>query len=166
MSGEGLWDFSLRVYGAPGVADWCLLLQDRHGADVNLLLWCAWVGSLGILLQARDLAVAQAAATPWRDAVVRPLRSVRLALKGDLGAVTADMAVALRTRVKAVELESERVQQAMLAALLDQGRIAQGAPSAPARQAVAANLTLYLQRLECPPDIAATALEEAALRPA
>ena len=49
---EGLWDFSLRVYRAPGVSDWCLALQDGHGADVNILLWAAWLGAAGLLLTA------------------------------------------------------------------------------------------------------------------
>ena len=39
------WDFSLAVYGRPGVAPACLALQQRHGADVNLLLFCAWFGA-------------------------------------------------------------------------------------------------------------------------
>lgn len=38
------WRFSLAVYAAPGVADECLALQERCGIDVNILLFCAWVG--------------------------------------------------------------------------------------------------------------------------
>jgi uncharacterized protein (TIGR02444 family) len=163
-AGEGFWDFSLRVYGAPGVADWCLRLQDQHGADVNLLLWCAWVGSLGILLGTQDLVAAEAATSAWREAVVGPLRSARQALRGgDLGAVSAEMAVALRTRVKAVELEAERLQQTVLGRLLEERSIARANPSTPAKQAVAANLAVYLEHLEVPPGEISAALERAAL---
>jgi uncharacterized protein (TIGR02444 family) len=38
---NAFWDFSLKVYAAAGVADECILLQDRFGIDVNLLLFCA-----------------------------------------------------------------------------------------------------------------------------
>lgn len=135
---EGLWAFSLRVYAAPGVADWCLAQQDTHGADVNVLLWAAWRGAAGQRLTAADVAAAEAAVRPWRDAVVRPLRGVRRALRSDLGAVTAEAAVALRTRVKALELEAERQQQAVLETLPAAG------PTAARDVAVAANLVLCL----------------------
>ena len=42
---EGLWDFSVRTYRKDGVADACLSLQNDHGADVNMLLYCCWVGA-------------------------------------------------------------------------------------------------------------------------
>lgn len=161
--GEGFWDFSLRVYGAPGVADWCLLLQDRYGADVNLLLWCAWAGSRGMLLGTQDIIAAEAATSAWREQVVRPLRAARLALKGDMGAISAEMAVALRTRVKAVELEAERLQQTALGVLLDARGIGPAGPSGPPRQAVAANLEAYLEHLEVPPGNISAALERAAV---
>ena len=41
------WRFSLRTYRAPGVQEACLALQDRCGADVNLLLFCGWTGRDG-----------------------------------------------------------------------------------------------------------------------
>lgn len=163
-AGEGLWNFSLRVYRAPAVGDWCLLLQEQHGADVNLLLWCAWVGSLGILLGAQDIAAAEAATFPWREAVVRPLRSVRKVLKGDLGIISAEMGVALRTRIKAVELEAERLQQTALADMLENAGIAREAPSAPPGRAIGANLGRYLEHLGVPPDPVPSVLENAALQ--
>lgn len=138
---EGLWAFSLRVYAAPGVADWCLGLQEDHGADVNVLLWCAWAGERGIRLADRELAAGEAAVAPWRQGVVAPLRQIRRLLKADLGAISAEMATALRTRVKAVELEAERVEQAALEAVaLPPGAVGGTA----AASAVAANVALYL----------------------
>ena len=41
---ESFWSFSLTVYGRPGVEAACLELQDRFGADVNLALYCLWIG--------------------------------------------------------------------------------------------------------------------------
>ncbi|HEY9550471.1 MAG TPA: TIGR02444 family protein, partial [Kiloniellaceae bacterium] len=41
------WQFSGAVYARRGVAEACLALQQRHGLDVNLLLFCAWAGSNG-----------------------------------------------------------------------------------------------------------------------
>ena len=55
------WAFSLEVYGRPGVAPACLALQDRHGLDVNLLLFCCWAASQGVTLDQRTLAAAEEA---------------------------------------------------------------------------------------------------------
>ena len=39
-----LWEFSLKLYSEPGVAASCLSLQNQHGFDVNLVLFCIWYG--------------------------------------------------------------------------------------------------------------------------
>ena len=49
------WQFSGAVYAHPGVAEACLDLQDRHGLDVNLLLFCAWAGVQGRVFDGGDL---------------------------------------------------------------------------------------------------------------
>ena len=40
-----LWEFSLSVYGKSGVPDACLTLQNSHGLDVNLVLFCLWLAT-------------------------------------------------------------------------------------------------------------------------
>ncbi|GIK98779.1 MAG: hypothetical protein BroJett029_29880 [Alphaproteobacteria bacterium] len=112
------WTFSLEVYGRPGVAPACLALQDRHGLDVNLLLFCCWAASRGVRLDQRAIAGAEAAVAGWRNQVVKPLRSLRRRLKREIaGFPDADLA-ALRERVLAVELEGERLAQGRLESLL------------------------------------------------
>ncbi|MCG8546534.1 MAG: TIGR02444 family protein, partial [Alphaproteobacteria bacterium] len=37
--GNAFWNFSLRAYARPGVADACIRLQDRYGVDVNVLFY-------------------------------------------------------------------------------------------------------------------------------
>jgi len=107
---NGFWRFSLAVYAAPGVAEECLALQDEFGADINLLLFCAWAGTkrAGVLGDA-DIAGAEAAVVNWRNDVVRPLRAVRRTLKRIEGDDSG-----LRSKVKTVELAAEQVEQAML----------------------------------------------------
>jgi uncharacterized protein (TIGR02444 family) len=111
------WDFSIAVYGSHAVANECLALQDQFGLDVNLLLLCTFVGARhGVALTADDIASARAEVEPWHKGIVRTLREARRALKtvnsrdSDAGKAAAE----LRTRVKAAELESERIEQAML----------------------------------------------------
>jgi hypothetical protein len=53
----------------------------------------------------------------WHDDVVAPLRAVRRKLKGGSTLVERNTAELFRTRIKAVELEAERLQQEALFAM-------------------------------------------------
>src|SRR5262249_50629028 len=102
------WRFSLRVYDQEGVADECLALQEHHGVNVNLLLFCAWIGTQAITLDRNDIEAAAKTVVRWDAMVVRPLRLARQEMKAD-----PEMAT-VRARVKALELEAEQIEQAML----------------------------------------------------
>ena len=144
-AGNPFWDFSLAVYGREGVATACLALQDRHGLDVNLALYCAWAGHRGRALSAVDLARLTAVARSWQADVVAPLRAIRRHLKA-LTALPESAAEQLRTRVKEIELEAEAVEQRMLYEALPvaDGR---GAPAI-----AGGNMVAYLESLGIAPD--------------
>ena len=137
--GSPFWEFSLRVYGLPGVPAACLVLQDAGGADVNVALALLYLGANGRALSAADVALVDGAVADWRREIVVPLREVRRALNSreDDPAV-----VALRRQVKQVELESERLQQEALYAAI----AGLGLPADPA-SAAQANLALYADLL-------------------
>jgi uncharacterized protein (TIGR02444 family) len=111
------WTFSLAVYGANGVQDECLDLQDCFGLDVNLVLLCAFLGAAhGVALSADDIAAVRREADAWHEDIVKPLRAARRKLKTVAlkNVDTAQAAAQLRTQVKAAELESERIEQMLL----------------------------------------------------
>lgn len=114
VADTGFWDFSLTLYGRPGVAPACLALQDRFGADVNLLLLGFWRAHRGFPGWAEgEIDRAEAAAAPV-NAVLAPLRQARRALhtlRDDEPSATA-----LYDEAKALELRVEQVAQAWLAA--------------------------------------------------
>ncbi len=113
------WDFSLRLYARPGVAEACLRLQDRHGIDVNMLFFCLWLGSEGQGLSRRDIARLIAKVRTLHEQVVKPLRLARTVLKRMLAAeedVLPPAAGALRAAVKKSELDAEHLEQIVLAA--------------------------------------------------
>lgn len=113
-----LWDFSLAVYGRDGVAPACLALQERHGTDVNLLLFDCWVGASGRgTLNTETAARVRDAVKSWHADVVRGLRKVRKRLKRDPGPATAELVADLRKRIGAIELETEHVEQLLLSTL-------------------------------------------------
>jgi uncharacterized protein (TIGR02444 family) len=133
------WRFSLTVYGKPDVAPACLVLQDRYGRDVNVALYCCWLGASGrgrmtrAALEAADDAVAA-----WRRDVVENFRAARRAIK----AAEMPGGEPLYAKAKAVELEAERILQSRLAELAPR---ADSSLSAQERLAAAlANLALYV----------------------
>lgn len=112
-----LWDWSVRAYAAPGVAEACLHLQDAHGQSVPLLLWGGWMARTG---RAMDEDTAEAAcdtARAWETSAVAPLRLIRRTLKAPIPDISDPGREAIRARIKAVELEAERALLADLEAL-------------------------------------------------
>jgi len=108
-----LWDYANALYAKPGVAEACLALQDRRNADVNVLLYCCWHATTGRgRLVDEDLHALLHAVRDWRSEVVEPLRAVRRHMKPD----PRPDAQALRERIKAAELEAERIELGMLEA--------------------------------------------------
>ena len=96
---EAFWAWSLAKY--PAVESLVLRLQDEHGADVNLLLYCAFVGRISV----EALESAERAVAPWRREVVEPLRQARRAARG----------TPLHAGLKTLELEAERLAQRQIA---------------------------------------------------
>lgn len=110
------WDFSLRVYGSEGVPAACLVLQERHGIDVNVLLYCCWLGATGRgALDEDEIARVCRTVADWHSDIVRAVRGVRQRLKGGFGAAPLDLSEPLRRRVAKIEVDLEHVEQLMLA---------------------------------------------------
>ena len=114
------WSFALRVYRQPGVAEACLMLQDHHGVDVNVLLLALFAAvDRGILLDRAALEEVDRLVRPWRDEVVVPLRQVRRRLKSGPMPAPDAQTEALRNAVKAAELQAEQIEEALLACWLE-----------------------------------------------
>jgi uncharacterized protein (TIGR02444 family) len=155
------WKFSVAVYAAPGVADECIELQDRHDIDVNVLMFCAWLGwSRKVGLTAKDIEAIDRLARAWNENAVKPLRAVRRFTKGMPEAEIRS----LRARVKTVELDAEKVEQGMLYAYAE--RQFPVAENAAAHLLARANLQAFLDVRGCgqgPGEIACKCLYRAIL---
>ena len=131
---ELFWDYSVALYGRPGVEAACLELQQRHRIDVNLVLLCLWLGERGTALDGEALARLCHAADRWQLEVVRPLRTLRRRLKGRIAdaepnSVAGDwpgLAASVRERAIALEIDAEHLEQVHL------GRVAAGLPASAA----------------------------------
>jgi uncharacterized protein (TIGR02444 family) len=138
------WRFSLHFYRQAGVAEACIALQDECGVDVNLLLFLLWLAAGRRQLSAANVKELDAAVGDWRQLTIVPIRDVRRKLKDVATPIEANKQEAFRTKIKAVELEAERLQQE---ALYSRSRSAPlGSEAAPAG-AARANLAAYEQVL-------------------
>jgi len=123
------WRFSLKFYGQAGVSDACIALQDDCGVDVNLLLFLFWLASERQALTPDEVKKLDATIKSWRELTIIPIRDTRRKLKGAKTFVEPAKQEALRDKVKAVELEAEKLQQEALFAFTQSGPL--GKPSEP-----------------------------------
>lgn len=130
------WDFSLAVYGQAGVAPACLRLQERHAADVNILLFiCWWCGGGRGRLDRAAFELIAGAVGEWHETYVRSLRGLRTQLKNELGEsktnLLPEFAEVLRGQIKGSELFAEQTEQLML------HRLAEALPAGKGREPAA-----------------------------
>jgi uncharacterized protein (TIGR02444 family) len=141
------WRFSLHFYRQASVADACIALQDECGVDVNLLLFLLWLAGAKRQLSVADVKELDASVRAWRELTIVPIRNLRRALKGAASLVEANKQEAFRTRIKAIELEAERLQQE---ALYNRNRSSPLGSTADPAAAARANIAAYERVLEVP----------------
>ncbi len=130
------WRFSLAVYDHATVANECLALQAAYGIDVNILLFCAWLGTRAVVLKREDIEAASRAVAAWHESVVGPLRVVRQQTKS----LSRDER--FRASIKDIEIKAEQIEQAILFAF---SRRLQGpSESANQHEAVARNVKEFI----------------------
>lgn len=162
------WQFSLKVYAAPGVADECLAPQRALSIDVNIVLFCAWTGAAKrVALTEADFVSIDAAVGAWHNTAVRPLRAVREAIK-PLPEMAHDEVQALRKQVAASELRAEQIEQALLHGWAE--ALPTRENSRPLHDLVRGNIDAFLKHhrhgIGSADALSATALIDAALRAA
>ena len=149
MSGEEnsldhpFWRYSLSVYSKEGVPAELIALQDMFDIDVNIALFCLWLGrSAGLQLSQEQLDSICARSASWNTETVVPMRGVRRYLKtGTAAKAVAQRAAELRTQVKRLELLAEQIEQAILYDWYSDQRI-RGTEGA--RAFAEQNLTLFM----------------------
>ena len=140
-SGSPFWRFSLRFYRQPKVADACIALQEQAGVDVNLLLFLLWHATQRRALSQADVAELERRIGAWRNMTVVPLRTMRRALKSPPALVAGAGAELFRTKIKAIELEAERLQQEAMHELASPSLL--GVETSSLEDAARANVAAY-----------------------
>jgi uncharacterized protein (TIGR02444 family) len=127
---NSIWDFALAFYAQDGVQNDCLTAQDRFGLDINALIYALYRTQRGTGFDARDVVSLSETMT---KTIVGPIRAARIALKTPPASVDASATHALREKVKAAELDGERLTLEALTQLAD-------GPPAPSLEAALASV--------------------------
>lgn len=108
------WEFSLHVYSKPSVKEACLALQNRCGMNVNILLFCNWLGITGRgQLSKSDLEKSIAAIDNWHRTFTVGLRNIRSKLTSpSYGKIPLQK---FRQSLLSQELAAEHIEQLILA---------------------------------------------------
>ena len=112
--GRQLVAFAVGLYGRPGVADACLLLQDGCGVNIPILLMAAWLAARGSRATPSLLEGAGETVGDWHREVVEPLRIVRRRLKSGPAPAPGRSTDEIRDVVKKAELSAEIVELTVL----------------------------------------------------
>lgn len=107
-----LWKFATEHYTREGVDRLCLLLQDEHAFDVNLLLFCCWYGTHHGIAEPALMQTLYEYSCDWNNNAVQPVRHTRVWLKALIESSPGDEPelAQLREKLKDAELECERHQ--------------------------------------------------------
>ena len=131
------WRFSLGFYRMPEVAENCIALQDQAGVDVNLLMFLLWNATQRRQASKADVENLERRIGEWRNTAVIPLREIRRRLKTPPAVMDPGTAEVFRNRIKAAELEAERLQQETMYGLAQSFGTPASSPADAARVSVA-----------------------------
>ncbi|ROS01966.1 uncharacterized protein (TIGR02444 family) [Sinobacterium caligoides] len=139
LSRDELWRYSLKLYSKEAVRDACLQLQEYRQLNINALLTCCFLGGKDLKLTtkaAKELSFNRQFRR-WNQETTQPLRDIRRRLK-QAGPACPEQ-LELYRQITIAELSAERVEQAIIAAILNQHTL----PNAAAP--CLTNLSLYWQ---------------------
>ena len=140
------WDFSLSVYGTQGVPPDCLALQERHGIDVNVVLFCAWMGaSARGVMTATELESALDAVKDWNLDIVCAMRAIRRRMKDGVPPIPDERCDALRKVLMKLEVDCEHAEQLALAGAVERPKDSSLSTERRAADAVA-NIAAYFAK--------------------
>lgn len=82
---DNLWRYACDIYDDPAMAAACLDAQDRHGADVNLILLALWMDDNQVCPTHDEWQALMETSALWHEKILIPQRNRRRALKGQRG---------------------------------------------------------------------------------
>ncbi len=145
------WNYSTHLWTLPEVESICLTLQNDFDANVNLLLYCCWVGDKNLRLNEDDLQILLDTVQPWQT-IIKPLRASRKMMQQQAIAMPANMKDQTITNLTEMELNAEHMTQLALEKALKPENIADSNNSSTTHEnsieCCLSNIKSYLKTLD------------------
>lgn len=144
------WNYSTQIWTLPEVEAICLDLQNNYGANINMLLYCCWVGDKKLSLNDDDLQVLLDTVQPWQT-IIKPLRDSRKMMQQHLIAMPANMVDQTVNNITEMELNAEHMSQMALEKALNLKKISpclEPSSDDAGIECSLSNLKSYIQTLE------------------
>lgn len=110
---SNFWNYSSQIWTLPEVESICLELQNTYDADVNILLYCCWVGDKNLSLNDDDMQVLLDTIKPWQT-MLKPLRDSREMMQKQLIAMPTHLVDKTINNMNQMELNAEHLAQLAL----------------------------------------------------
>jgi uncharacterized protein (TIGR02444 family) len=106
---DSFWSYSQIQYTQPDVEEYCLELQNTYRGNVNILLFCSWLGYCGIKISTKDVILAIRTIKDWDLNIVQSLRRARKYYTGSSVLIKNNNKI--KSDLKKLELISEKSVQ-------------------------------------------------------
>ena len=140
------WNYSSQLWTLPGVEKICLDLQNQKQANVNILLFCCWLGDQKRSLDSGHINVLLDSIESWQTIII-PLRESRQLMQESMIAMPAPMADQTLSNISEMEINAEHMAQLSL----ERALVIHNLKSCDASSDLAcsmANLNVYCRSLE------------------
>lgn len=107
------WNYSSQVWLLPNIEKNCLALQNDHEVNINILLYCCWVGDKNLIINDDNLQALLNAVQPWQE-IVEPLRESRKMMQQNLIAIPANTLSQTIDNINEMEINTEHMTQLAL----------------------------------------------------
>ena len=141
------WTYSLNSYQIPEIEQACLRMQDKFQADVNILLYCCWVGQQKIQLTESDIKKLIVISHPWQSNILVHLRAARHTLKTSPVIIPDEQREQTRQQISEMELNAEHMAQLALEKAINLRKKSRN-KTLTAMECITNNLTLYCLQLD------------------
>ena len=140
------WNYSTQIWTLPGIEPVCLEFQNNYDANVNILLYCCWVGDKKLSINDDDVQVLLDTAQPWQT-IIKPLRDSRKMMQQNLMAMPSEMIEQTTSNICEMELNAEHMEQLALEKALNLSQVTPCTDTSNIECSLN-NLNRYLQSIE------------------
>ena len=108
-----LWNYTTQLWMLPDVKKTCKELQNNFDININMLLYCCWLGDKGLHINEDDLQVLLDTLQQWQT-VIQPLRDSRKMMKKNLMIMPKELVEQTKKNISEMELNAAHITQLTL----------------------------------------------------